>query len=85
MAEDIHEQINNHRATAQMLGDAAVEAMGRGDIGVARTSARLAAQWARVVLQLEDVERQIELDDEEGNGTGSLDLRFPELTNDQAL
>jgi len=55
-------EIDRYRATAQAAGDAALEAIGRGDIGLARTAARQAAQWARVVLQLETGEKQVEPD-----------------------
>ncbi|MBC7909592.1 MAG: hypothetical protein H7Y30_03770 [Pyrinomonadaceae bacterium] len=47
------------------MGDAALEAMQRGDIGLARTAARQAAQWARVVIQLESGEKQIEPEDKQ--------------------
>ena len=53
-------EIDRYRATAREMGDAALEAIGRGDIGLARTAARQAAQWARIVLQLETGEKQVE-------------------------
>ncbi|HEV7859366.1 MAG TPA: hypothetical protein VGO91_12175 [Pyrinomonadaceae bacterium] len=48
--EDVLKEIARYRTSAQALGDAALEAMQRGDIGLARTSARQAAQHARVAL-----------------------------------
>jgi phage shock protein A len=59
MDEDGQRQINQYRELAQSLGDAALEAMQRGDIGWARTAARQAAQFARVVIQLETGEKQV--------------------------
>lgn len=53
-------QIDEYRETAQSFGDAALEAAQRGDIGWARTAARQAAQYARVVIQLETGEKQTE-------------------------
>ena len=61
--EYTQQQITHYRTTAQEMGDAARDAMLRGDIGLARTSARLAAQHARVALQLETGERLIEPDE----------------------
>jgi phage shock protein A len=58
--ESTLKQIDQYRETAQSLGDAAMEAMQRGDIGLARTAARQAAQFARVVIQLETGEKQVE-------------------------
>jgi hypothetical protein len=58
MDEYMLEQINQYRATAQTFGDAAVEAMNQGDIGLARTASRQAAQYARIVMQLESGEKQ---------------------------
>ena len=58
--EHLQERIIQYRETAQSFGDAALEAAERGDIGLARTAARQAAQYARVVLQLETVEKQVE-------------------------
>jgi phage shock protein A len=60
MDEDIQGQIARYRTSAQALGDAALEAMQRGDIGLARTSARQAAQYARAAMQLETGEKQVE-------------------------
>jgi hypothetical protein len=59
MDEYISEQIKHYRANAQSFGDAALEAMMRGDIGLARTASRQAAQYARIVQQLESGEKQI--------------------------
>lgn len=53
------EQINHYRANAQSFGDAALDAMMRGDIGLARTASRQAAQYARIVQQLESGEKQV--------------------------
>ena len=61
--ENTLRQINQYRETAQSLGDAAREAMRRGDIGLARTAARQAAQFARVVIQLETGEKLVEPED----------------------
>lgn len=58
MDEHLQSLIAQHRLTAEAAGDAAMEAMSRGDIGLARTAARQAAQWARVVMQLETGEKQ---------------------------
>jgi phage shock protein A len=58
MDEQILEQINQYRTTAQTMGEAARDAMSRGDIGLARTAARQAAQHARIVVQLETGEKQ---------------------------
>ncbi|MBV9211019.1 MAG: hypothetical protein JOZ52_10340 [Acidobacteria bacterium] len=60
MDEQTQTQITQYRTTAETMGDAALEAMSRGDVGLARTAARQAAQWARVVMQLETGERLIE-------------------------
>ncbi len=65
MDENTQIQIIQYRNTAQQMGDAALEAMQRGDIGLARTAARQAAQWARVVIQLESGEKQVEPEDEQ--------------------
>jgi phage shock protein A len=59
MDEYLSEQINQYRVQAQSLGDAALEAMTRGDVGLARTASRQAAQYARIVQQLESGEKQI--------------------------
>jgi hypothetical protein len=58
MSEEFENMITEHRRTAEAMGQAALEAIGRGDIGLARTAARQAAQWARVVMQLETGEKQ---------------------------
>ncbi len=58
--EQIQEQISQYRMTAQSMGEAAREAMTRGDIGLARTIARQAAQHARIVVQLETGQKQFE-------------------------
>lgn len=59
MNEHLESLIMRHRQTAEAAGDAAIEAIGRGDIGLARTAARQAAQYARVVMQLETGEKQL--------------------------
>jgi hypothetical protein len=58
MDEELQSLIARHRRTAEEAGEMARDAFVRGDIGLARTAARQAAQWARVVLQLETGERQ---------------------------
>ena len=63
MDEEAQRQINQYRETAQSLGDAALEAVQQGDIGWARTAARQAAQFARVVIQLETGEKQVAPED----------------------
>jgi hypothetical protein len=63
MDEDVQRQIVQYRETAQSLGDAALEAVQQGDIGWARTAARQAAQFARVVIQLETGEKQVAPED----------------------
>ena len=60
MDEHILEQITRYREAAQSFGDMALDAMNRGDIGLARTASRQAAQHARIVLQLESGEKQVE-------------------------
>lgn len=62
--ESTKQQIVESRNTAQSMGDAALEAISQGDIGLARTAARQAAQWARIVIQLESGEKQIESGEE---------------------
>ena len=57
--ENLEREINAHRETARTMGEAALEAIGRGDAGLARTAARQAAQWARIVMQLESGEKQV--------------------------
>lgn len=64
MDEQTQTQITQYRTTAQEMGDAALEAMSRGDVGLARAAARQAAQWARVVIQLETGEKLVEPEDE---------------------
>jgi hypothetical protein len=58
--EEVQRQIEQHREMARSFGDAALEAVERGDIGWARTAARQAAQYARMVIQLETGEKQVE-------------------------
>ena len=67
MDKEIQEQITQYRMTSEAMGDAAREAMRRGDIGLARTAARQAAQHARMVLQLETGERMVEPEDVAGD------------------
>src|ERR687883_10939 len=59
MDEYTLEQITHYRRHAQSLGDAALDAMNRGDIGLARSASRQAAQYARIVMQLESGEKQV--------------------------
>src|SRR5438128_4818655 len=59
MDEYTLDQINHYRRHAESFGDAALDAMNRGDIGLARSSSRQAAQYARIVLQLESGEKQV--------------------------
>lgn len=73
MSEEINSLIAQHRRTAEAAGDAALDAMMRGDIGLARTAARQAAQWARVVMQLETGEKQRAVDDAGGAQPGAFD------------
>ena len=68
MDEYLLEQINHYRANAQSFGDAALDAMMRGDIGLARTASRQAAQYARIVQQLESGEKQIAPPEPEASG-----------------
>lgn len=63
MDEETQKQIAQFRMTAETMGETALEAMSRGDAGLARTAARQAAQYARVALQLETGERQVEPED----------------------
>ncbi|HEX8844283.1 MAG TPA: hypothetical protein VF791_06550 [Pyrinomonadaceae bacterium] len=65
MDEENLEQINQFRAHAQNFGEAALDAMSRGDIGLARTASRQAAQYARIVIQLESGEKQVAPEDKE--------------------
>ncbi|HEX8000645.1 MAG TPA: hypothetical protein VF528_19855 [Pyrinomonadaceae bacterium] len=64
MDEHLLEQIMRYRRSAQSMGDAALDAMTRGDIGQARAAARQAAQHARIVVQLETGVKQIAPEDE---------------------
>lgn len=73
MNEELQSLIAQHRQIAEAAGDAARDAMMRGDIGLARTAARQAAQWARVVMQLETGEKQAEPDDVEAQQQPALD------------
>lgn len=59
MDEFTQTQISEYLALAKKMGDAARAAAGRGDAGMARTAARQAAQYARLVVQLETGEKQI--------------------------
>ena len=68
MDEYLLEQINHYRANAQSFGDAALDAMMRGDIGLARTASRQAAQYARIVQQLESGEKQTAPPEPEAQG-----------------
>jgi hypothetical protein len=71
MDEQLAGQITQYRETAREMGETALEAMTRGDIGLARTAARQAAQWARVVMQLESGEKQFEPEDESAQATSA--------------
>jgi hypothetical protein len=73
MSEELEGMIAEHRRTAEAMGQAALEAMSRGDIGLARTAARQAAQWARVVMQLETGEKQSPADKAEASRTPEHD------------
>lgn len=64
MAGEGTEQIEMYRATAREMGDTALKAINNGDVGLARQAARQAAQYARVVVQLETGERWVEPEDE---------------------
>jgi phage shock protein A len=63
MDEEIQEQINQFRMTAETMGDTALAAISRGDAGLARTAARQAAQYARLAVQLETGEKVVEPDE----------------------
>jgi phage shock protein A len=67
--EERLEQIKQFRQTAATMGSAALEAISRGDAGLARTAARQAAQYARVVVQLETGEKQVEPDEAVSDGS----------------
>jgi len=58
--EEVREQINQFRMTAETMGDAALEAISLGDAGLARTAARQAAQYARLIIQPEAGKNQSE-------------------------
>lgn len=60
MDEQLLQQIMRYRRSAQSMGEAAYDALQRGDIGQARTAARQAAQHARIVVQLETGVKQVE-------------------------
>jgi alkylation response protein AidB-like acyl-CoA dehydrogenase len=70
MSSEGREQIELYRMTAQEMGDAALKAISAGDVGLARQAARQAAQYARVVVQLETGERWIEPEDEKNADAG---------------
>ncbi|HWS99141.1 MAG TPA: hypothetical protein VN256_02640 [Pyrinomonadaceae bacterium] len=76
MDEHVLEQINSYRESAQSFGDVALDAMTRGDIGLARTASRQAAQYARIVQQLESGEKQVAPQDgpEEAGGAGTVSV-----------
>ena len=80
MDEYLLEQINHYRANAQSLGDVALDAMMRGDIGLARTASRQAAQYARIVQQLESGQKQIAPADGEAPGETAADAPFNSLS-----
>lgn len=65
MDEHLQSLIAQHRQSAEAAGDAAIVALSRGDIGMARTAARQAAQWARIVMQLETGEKQVAPEDKQ--------------------
>jgi phage shock protein A len=71
MDEEIQKQIAQFRVTAATMGETALEAVSRGDAGLARTAARQAAQYARVVVQLETGEKQGEPGEIAGTRSGS--------------
>lgn len=73
MNEELQSLIAQYRQTAALAGDAARDAMMSGDIGLARTAARQAAQWARVVMQLETGEKQSAPDEAEATDRPALD------------
>ena len=78
--ETIQNQITQYRETARTMGESALEAITRGDIGLARTCARQAAQWARVVIQLESGEKQFGPKDEAVQATSAnSEARLTEL------
>jgi len=71
--EQLAGQITQYRETARGMGETALEAMRRGDVGLARTAARQAAQWARVVMQLESGEKQSEPEDDAAQATSAAE------------
>lgn len=71
--EHLEREINTHRATARAMGEAALEAIVQGDAGMARTAARQAAQWARVVMQLESGEKQTAHEEPESSLSATRD------------
>ena len=71
MDDYLLEQIKQYRASAQQLGDAALEATVRGDIGLARTASRQAAQYGRIVQQLESGEKQVAPSDPDVPGSAA--------------
>jgi hypothetical protein len=68
MDEYTLEQINHYRATAESFGMAALDAMSQGDVGLARTASRQAAQYARIAMQLESGEKQVAPSEPEAAG-----------------
>lgn len=74
MDVEVQKQVSQLRNVAQTMGDTALEAIGRGDIGLARTAARQAAQYARVAMQLETGDKQFEMGEaqEEAGAPGGL-------------
>ncbi|MCA1557808.1 MAG: hypothetical protein LC731_04615 [Acidobacteria bacterium] len=73
MNDELYGLIAQHRRTAEEAGEAARLAIENGDIGMARTAARQAAQWARVVMQLETGEKQIEPHDSQDQQADALE------------
>jgi phage shock protein A len=71
--EHLEREIDKHRATARDMGEAALEAIGRGDAGLARSAARQAAQWARIVMQLESGEKQLLHEEPESTSSAAPD------------
>ena len=77
MSEEIQRMIEEHRRMAEAGGDAARNAIENGDIGLARQAARQAAQWARVVIQLETGEKQsapVEVEEPQTTAHGSGEM-----------
>ena len=71
MDEYTLDQINHYRRHAQSFGEAALDAMSRGDIGLARSSSRQAAQYARIVQQLESGEKQFAPEDKRAESSSA--------------